>query len=132
LNFKHNNQQLYYEPEKLLNILFDSFYGFNAAACMNKTTFFTAIFLQVIMPAAFCQQKMTVQNVATIHNLSWDNLPQHPRLFANDSRIAVIKKQDDKISAALFTCLKNCSTKLFSYKSHYQNNTSILYFDRNG
>jgi len=94
-----------------LNRLFDSFYGFNEAACMNKTSFFMAVFLLVIMPTAFCQQKINVQPVGSIHNLSLDDLPHHPRLFANGKLIAAIKKQDDIISEELFCVLKNSSSK---------------------
>ncbi|MDA3867944.1 MAG: heparinase II/III family protein [Salinivirgaceae bacterium] len=41
----------------------------------------------------------------------WENVPSHPRLFANDARIASLKLQKDDVSEALLLIIKNEAEK---------------------
>jgi hypothetical protein len=51
-------------------------------------------------------QNISDYQVNCLTNENWKKLPQHPRLFANASKVALIKKQKDKVSLMLLDILK--------------------------
>ncbi|MBC7845613.1 MAG: heparinase II/III family protein [Flavobacterium sp.] len=86
------------------------------------------IFLLMLLVVA----KSSAQNNLTSHKVSqqfvseypsekqWKNIPAHPRLFANNSRIESLKLQNDEVSKELLLLLKNNAEKtLKSAKIEY-------------
>ncbi|MET3115593.1 hypothetical protein AAKU52_003343 [Pedobacter sp. CG_S7] len=56
------------------------------------------------------------------HQIDWDKLPSHPRLFANDHYIKSISQQKDEVSQKLMYLLKADAEKKLK-------NTDITYPD---
>ncbi|MBC7914201.1 MAG: heparinase II/III family protein [Pyrinomonadaceae bacterium] len=56
-------------------------------------------------------QNTSLKQANCISNESWTKLPAHPRLFANDAQISVIKKQNNEVSVKLFEILKREAEK---------------------
>ena len=69
-----------------------------------QASFFTLISAQELVP-----QQATLARC--ISDVQWQKLPAHPRLFANDARIAALKLQKDSVSKTLFLLLKQDAEK---------------------
>lgn len=75
----------------------------------------TNIFLLLVL----CVVKISAQSTVQPHEVAktfvsvypneeqWNNIPVHPRLFGNNSRIEALKLQNDEVSKALLLLLKN-------------------------
>lgn len=58
-----------------------------------------------ILAILFCFPESSAQSEKTT-KVTWQKLPQHPRLFANTDKISALKSQKDSVSKQLFSLLK--------------------------
>ena len=67
--------------------------------------------LIVSLTSAQGQTQLSELNAPCITTAQWQKLPAHPRLFANDARIAALKLQKDSVSKTLLLLLKQDAEK---------------------
>ncbi|MBC7889643.1 MAG: hypothetical protein H7Z13_17345, partial [Ferruginibacter sp.] len=75
---------------------------------MKKTI--VCFVVALITLAGFTEMKAQAVNVC-ITDSQWQNLPRHPRLFANNARIDKLKLQKDAVTKDLLLLLKNNAEK---------------------
>lgn len=87
-------------------------------------------FWMVLVLAALFQP--LVAQVTSITKANWNNLPAHPRLFADNKKIASIKLQKDKVSEQLLFIIKaDAEKKLAAPPIIYPNDKSNMSSSRN-
>ncbi|NQX00407.1 hypothetical protein HQ447_07085, partial [bacterium] len=73
---------------------------------MKRISILSLTFLATWLMAGTTISRAEVTSPA-ISDTRWEQLPSHPRLFANEARVAALKLQDDEVSKNLLGLLKN-------------------------
>lgn len=89
---------------------------FKLITMKKNQRFLFLLFILVSCFAAIQAQTNLPKMSEHLTDADWKNLPAHPRLFASDARIALLKLQNDEVSKDLLLLLKNDAERTLKAK----------------